>query len=399
MSNTPRIELPTNQDFGLGEVDLLENPADYSVVAPGLPGRSDDELRHAAEEGDWDLYATHEIDVHPLSYGALWHRFKDGYHGDTVDEPGGFINAVLSMQRTLPTAQEYAAVLAARGLIKPREAADLSKQSDSDLNTDKGADQARAQFKVRYLANATVPELRTAKLAAEYASNRIKAAARDAKADQRAAELMFRARGIEDEELRVLLDGLSAGVPLGRANRLRQLGIPGDLIEQVLGAPMPDPLNPRFKSAESIVSSALGSQSLDGQVAYRRFFGMRNLVVLSATHAVVEKPFDDKSLAFSKFAVSTHLAGTRLVESTPKADTPFTSMFRGELAAELGIAEDMAALGALASFMMREPALNGPQNQISPRSDLLGHNVASMVTADYRIWLDRQMAQEESASK
>jgi hypothetical protein len=384
MSELPRIALPSNADFGLAEVSLMNNPVQYTVAAPELPGRTEDELRHAAEQGDWDLYTTHGIDEYPLSYRALRSRFQDIYVGDRMDEPGGFIKAVLGMQRTIPNAKEYAAKLAADDLIRPGESAIVPDEFSAELlRTDEGAEQARAHFKVLYLANAVTPDARTAKLAAEYASDRIKMVGGDERAQRRASERMLQARGVEGVESSFHSNG-----------RLRRLGMTEEQISQLDAAPVSGGFA-RFSSPHKIVEGALTSASLDRQVAYRQFFGMQNLANLATAHAVVERPFDSQSLAFSSYAIGMGMAGSQMVQSNVEKDKPFVSTFLNEVVAlDLGGGNILSGLGALASFMMREPALNGRQDHIYPRSDFLGHNVVNMITTDYRVWLDRRIAQE-----
>jgi hypothetical protein len=395
MSDSLRIHLPTNREFDLPEVDLIENPNDYPVAAPALPGRSEDELLLAAENGDWDLYDTHGIGQDPLPMTALYNRFADHYRGDAFDRPGGFIKAVLSMQRTIPTAKEYATVLAKDGLIRPDEAVSLSNQFSYDmLQTDEGATQARAHFKVSYLANAVSPELRTAKLASDYASDKIKSAS-DSRARSRAAETMYRARGIDEQELSKLMDGKTTASGRARGEHLRALGVSNELIDTLDSAPRPTGLIPCYRSADTIVQYGLGGAGLDRQVAYRRFLGIDNLVDMATAHAAVEDVYNADSVAFSRYAIAAHLAGSLLFQTNTDPNIPFISRFHnGEVAADLGITDVLPQLGSFALCMMREPALNGEQNHIYPRSDVLGHNVVDTVTIDYRVLLDKQMAEE-----
>lgn len=388
------VILPSNEALGLEPVHLLRDPSEYTIHEP-LTGLSEDALRLRAEGGEWDLYETCEIDAPTLSLTALRNRFLATYSGELIDTPGAFIEEVLRMQRQLPNTSEFAAELARQGILSDQEAKLV--QSDPTVGkpvTDAEFDAERAYYKTLYAANVTPGTLTPATIAStatEFAK-RMTSTGHTATDRLEAQALLHEARGLDASEVAAAQKQAKSKTTPSDIDILRRYGIPLELAPGISSRHAP--FMASYRSAQYIARELLSSESLDRQIAVRQFFGMQNLARFVVAQFDFEAVTSRRDVAFSHLFIANHLAPTEMVHTRIGSGEPFASEFTNEALAErLGLrVEGLCTLGSLATFAMHEPGLaTGTASR-----DAIGSHTRDMVIANYRIYLDRQLARERA---
>lgn len=390
-----RYQLPTASDIGLADIQLARDPALFDVQAT-IIGESEDTLRARAENGEWGLYETHEIDADSLSLLAVRARFRDVYPDHSTDariiEPGEFIDAVWKAQRVLPDVVEFASYLATKKVLKPEEAAVAHEVDDyTDLENPDSDDaylRRSTGHILRFIANVS-PEkpfdgahLRDMATAyAGYASRQYEKPA----AAINAHELLLQARGLAPVEIHTALDAIRNKRNIREVmNPYRIAGLSLEQAEQLMSVRRPNVFgNDPWKSAQQLAEQTLHGD-VAAQVAARQFFGGQNLVDMLSAQVEMERAIKDRRLGFSSHLIGLAMAGTRMVSFDAEHSEPHRSYFLAPDTSEnLEMApETLATLGSLAAFAIHEPPLRG----------LLSYTTANMIMADYRLAIDQQQA-------